>query len=49
MLRINAGRLLDFEIVKNGFYEKFMILNPEKSHYMCLRKNLDDNEVLNFK
>ena len=25
-----------------------MILNPEKSHYMCLGKNLDDNEVLNF-
>ena len=25
-----------------------MILNPEKSHYMCLGKNLDDNKVLNF-
>ena len=25
-----------------------MILNPEKSHYMCLGKNFDDNEVLNF-
>ena len=25
-----------------------MILNPEKSHYMCLGKNLDDNEALNF-
>ena len=25
-----------------------MILNPGKSHYMCLGKNLDDNEVLNF-
>ena len=25
-----------------------MILNPEKSHYMCLRKNPDDNEVVNF-
>ena len=40
--------LLDFEIVNNWFYENFMILNPEKSHYMCLGKNLDDNEVLNF-
>ena len=25
-----------------------MILNPGKSHYMCLGKNLDDNEMLNF-
>ena len=25
-----------------------MILNPEKSHYMSLGKNLDDTEVLNF-
>ena len=38
----------DFEIVNNWFYENFMILNPEKSRYMCLGKNLDDNEVLNF-
>ena len=25
-----------------------MVLSPGKSHYMCLGKNLDDNEVLNF-
>ena len=25
-----------------------MILNPGKSHNICLAKNLDDNEVLNF-
>ena len=25
-----------------------MVLSPRKSHYMCLGKNLDDNEVLNF-
>ena len=25
-----------------------MILNPGKSHYMCLGKNLDDNEMLHF-
>ena len=25
-----------------------MILNPEKGHHMCLGKNLNDNEVLNF-
>ena len=40
--------LLDFEIMNNWFYENFMILNPGKSYYMCLGKNLDDNEVLNF-
>ena len=27
---------------------KTLILNPEKSHCMCLGKNVDDNEVLNF-
>ena len=45
---IKSLLLLVFEIVNNWFYENFMILNPEKSHYMCLGKNLDDNEVLNF-
>ena len=30
------------------FYEKFMILNPVKGHYMCLGRNLDDNEMLKF-
>ena len=34
--------------MNNWFYENFMILNLGKYHYMCLGKNLDDNEVLNF-
>ena len=25
-----------------------MILNPGKSHYICLGKYIDDNKVLNF-
>ena len=25
-----------------------MILNPGKSHYICLGKNIGDNKVLNF-
>ena len=25
-----------------------MILNPVKGHYMCLGRNLDDNEMLKF-
>ena len=37
---IKSLLLLDFEIVNNWFYENFMILNPEKSYYMSLRKNL---------
>ena len=40
--------LLDFEIVNNWVHENFILLNPEKNHYMCLGKSLDDNEVLNF-
>ena len=31
---IKSLLLLDFEIVNNWFYENFMILNPEKSHYV---------------
>ena len=34
--------------MNNWFYENFMVLNPGKSHYICLGKNLDNNEVLNF-
>ena len=45
---IKSLLLLDLEIVNNQFYETFMVLNPGKSHYMCLGKNLDDDEVLNF-
>ena len=45
---IKSLLLLDFEIVNNWFYVSFMILNPEKSHYMCLGKDLNDNELLNF-
>ena len=45
--RIKRLLLLDFEM-NNWFHENLLILNPEKSHYMCLGKNLDDNEVLNF-
>ena len=44
---IKSLLLLDLELVNNLFHENFMTLNPEKSHYMCLGKNLDI-EVLNF-
>ena len=43
---IKSLLLLHFEIVNNWFYENFMILNPEKSHYMCIGKSLDDNKLL---
>ena len=26
----------DFKIINNWFYENFMVLNPEKSHFMCI-------------
>ena len=38
--------LLDFDLVNNWFYENFMIQNSGKSHYMCLGKNIDDDETL---
>ena len=38
----------DFRIVNDWFYENFMVLNPEKSHFMCLGKDIDDTETLSF-
>ena len=38
----------DFKIIKNWFYENFMVLNPEKSHVMCIGQKIDDAETLNF-
>ena len=39
---------LDFKIVNDWFYENFVVLNPEKSHFMCLGKTIDDTETLRF-
>ena len=36
---IKSLLLLDFEIVNNWFYETFIILNPEKSHYVSWKKS----------
>ena len=33
----------DFRAIKEWFYEKFMILNPDKCHYMCTGKNTESD------
>ena len=33
----------DFRAVKEWFYENFMILNPNKCHYMCIGKNIESD------
>ena len=38
----------NFKIIKNWFYENVMVLNPEKSHFMCIGQKIDDAETLNF-
>ena len=38
----------DFQTVINWFYENYMILNTEKCHYMCVGKDVDENETLQF-
>ena len=35
----------DFRIVNDWFYENFMVLNPEKSQFMFLGKDIDDTET----
>ena len=38
----------DFKIINNWFYKNFMVLNSEKSHFMCIGQKIDDAETLNF-
>ena len=38
----------DFKIINNWFSENFMVLNPEKSHFICIGQKIDDAETLNF-
>ena len=38
----------DFRVVIGWFHENFMVLNSEKSHFMCLGKGIDDTKTLNF-
>ena len=37
----------DFRAVKEWFYENFMILNPNKCHYMCIGKN-SESDIFKF-
>ena len=37
----------DFKIVNNWFYENFMVLNPEKSNFMCIVQKIDGAETFN--
>ena len=39
---------LDFKIINNWFYENFMVLNLEKSDFMCIGQKTDDAETLKF-
>ena len=36
----------DFQTVSNWFYENYMILNTGKCHYMCMGKDVEENETL---
>ena len=37
-----------FKIIHKWFYENFMVLTFEKSHFMCIGQKIDDTETLNF-
>ena len=36
----------DFQTVINWFYKNYMILNTAKCHYMCMGKDVEENETL---
>ena len=38
----------DFRVVNDWFYENFTVLNPEKSHFVCLGKDNNGTETLSF-
>ena len=38
----------DFKIINNRFYENFMVLYPEKCHFMCIGQKIDNAETLNL-
>ena len=42
---INQMLLSDLKTVNNWFYEKFMILNPGKCHFMSIGKDTHDVDV----
>ena len=45
---INNIFFSDLRLVNERFYENFMVLNPPKSYFICLGKNIDDTETLSF-
>ena len=45
---INQMLLSDFRTVNNWFYENFMILNPEKCHFMSIDKDIYDEDVFYY-
>ena len=40
--------LSDFRAANNWFYEKFMILNPEKCHFMSIGKDTLDEDIFYY-
>ena len=36
----------DFRAITNWLFENYMILNPEKCHYMCIRKSCADDTFI---
>ena len=45
---INQMLLSDSRIVNNWFYENFMILNPEKCHFISIGKDIYDGDVFYY-
>ena len=45
---INQMLLSDFRTVSNWFYEKCMILNPGKCHFMSIAKDTHDKDVFYY-
>ena len=45
---INNIFFSDLRLVNERFYVNFMVLNPQKSYFMCLGKDIDDTETFSF-
>ena len=44
--QVKAFLSSDFKMINNWFYENFMVLNPEKSHFMCIGQKIDEAEIV---
>ena len=47
--KVKTDLYSDFETLHTWFLENYIVLNPEKCHFMCLHSKMDYNETFSYK